>query len=128
VLHFAKGSALGSLKRYDEAKDAYLAAISLDADYFDAYNNLGSLYLDQTAPLVDQMNNLGLSQADQKKYNALKKQRNNLYKLAKPYLEEAVRIDNTAIQVLNALKDVCYQTDDIDCWKKTNDCIKELTK
>jgi len=128
VLHFAKGSALGSLKRYDKAKDAYLAAISLDPDYFDAYNNLGSLYLDQTAPLVDKMNDLGLSQADQKKYNALKKQRNNLYKIAKPYLEEAVRIDNTAIQVLNALKEVCYQTDDIDCWKKTNDRIKELTK
>jgi len=128
VLHFAKGTALGSLKRYDEAKDAYLAAISLDADYFDAYNNLGSLYLDQTAPLVDKMNNLGLSHADQKKYNALKKQRNNLYKLAKPYLEAAVRIDNTAIQVLNALKEVCYQTDDIECWKKTNDRIKELTK
>jgi len=128
VLHFAKGSALGSLKRHDGAKEAYLAAISLDADYFDAYNNLGSLYLDQTAPLVDKMNNLGLSQADQKKYNALKKKRNNLYKLAKPYLEEAVRIDNSAIQVLNALKEVCYQTDDIECWKKTNDRIKELTK
>jgi len=128
VLHFAKGSSLGSLKRYDEAKDAYLAAISLDADYFDAYNNLGSLYLDQTAPLVDNMNDLGLSQADQKKYNALKKRRNNLYKLAKPYLEAAVRIDNTAIQVLNALKEVCYQTDDIECWKKTNDRIKDLTK
>jgi len=128
ILHFAKGTALGSLKRYDEAKDAYLAAISLDADYFDAYNNLGSLYLDQTAPLVDKMNDLGLSQADQKKYNALKKQRNNLYKIAKPYLEEAVRIDNTAIQVLNALKEVCYQTDDIECWRKTNDRVKELTK
>nr|MCS5664032.1 hypothetical protein [Flavobacteriales bacterium] len=89
VLHFAKGSSLGSLKRYVKAKDAYLAALSLDADYFDAYNNLGSLYLDQTAPLVDKMNDLGLSQADQKKYNALKKQRNNLYKIAKPYLEEA---------------------------------------
>ena len=128
VLYFAKGSALGSLKRNEEAKDAYLAAISLDADYFDAYNNLGSLYLDQTAPLIDMMNNLGLSQADQKKYNSFKIQRNDLYKLAKPYLEEAVRVDNTAIQVLNALKEVCYQTDDIECWKKTNDRIKELSK
>lgn len=128
ILHFAKGSALGSLNKYDEAKDAYIAAIALDADYFDAYNNLGSLFLDQAAPLVDKMNNLGLSQADQKKYTALKKQRNQLYKLAKPYLEEAVRIDDTAYQVLSALKDVCYQTDDIDCWKRTNARMKELSK
>ena len=80
ILHFAKGSALGSLKRFNEAKTAYLNAIALDADYFDAYNNLGSLYLDQAIPLIDKMNNLGLSQADQKKYNSLKSQRNKLYK------------------------------------------------
>ena len=128
ILHFAKGSALGTLKRYDEAKAAYLSAIALDADYFDAYNNLGSLYLDQAIPLIDKMNNLGLSQADQKKYNSLKSQRNKLYKEAQPYLEEAVRINDSEIQLLNALKDVCYQTDDIACWKKTNNRLKEITK
>ena len=127
ILHFAKGSALGSLKRYDEAKAAYLSAIALDADYFDAYNNLGSLYLDQAIPLIDKMNNLGLSQADQKKYNSLKSQRNKHYKDAQPYLEEAVRINDSEIQLLKALKDVCYQTDDIDCWKKTNDLLKQVT-
>ena len=74
------------------------------------------------------MNALGLSQADQKKYNSYKKQRNNLYTDAKPYLEEAVRIDTTAIQVLRALKDVCYQTDDMDCWRLTNNQIKELSR
>lgn len=127
VLHFAKGTALGSLKRYTEAKNAYEAAIELDPNYFDAYNNLASLYLDQTAPLVDQMNNLGLSQADQLQYNSLKDKRNNLYVKAKPYLTNAVRIDPTALQVLSALKDVCYQTDDMGCWKDTNSKIKLLT-
>ncbi len=126
ILHFAKGTALSTLKKFEESKEAYLEAIAIDSNYFDAYNNLGSLYLDQAAPLVDKMNNLGLSQADQKKYNSLKRQRNNFYLEAKPYLEEAVRIDNTAIPVLNALKEVCYQTDDLDCWRITNNRIKEL--
>lgn len=128
ILHFAKGSALGTLKKYDEAKSAYLSAIALDTDYFDAYNNLGSLYLDQAIPLIDKMNNLGLSQSDQKKYNSLKSQRNKLYKEAQPFLEEAVRINNTEVQLLKALKDVCYQTDDIECWKKTNNLLKEISK
>lgn len=128
VLYFAKGTALGSLKRYEDARNAYEAAIALDANYYDAYNNIASLYLDQTAPLVDRMNDLGLSDADQKKYNTLKNKRNSLYLKAKPFLEEAARIDNTALQVLYALKEVCYQTDDIDCWKRTNASIKELTK
>lgn len=128
ILHFAKGSSLGSLKLYKEAKEAYAKAIEIDLDYFDAYNNLASIFLDQTAPIIDKMNSLGLSQSDQKKYNSYKKERNNLYADAKPYLEEAVRIDNTAIQVLRALKDVCYQTDDMDCWRSTNNQIKELSK
>jgi len=51
-----------------------------------------------------------------------------LYSLAKPYLEEAVRIDDTAYPVLSALKDVCYQTDDIECWKRANTRMKELSK
>ena len=55
--------------------------MALDADYFDAYNNLGSLYLDQAIPLIDKMNNLGLSQADQKKYNALKTNETNFIKM-----------------------------------------------
>ena len=128
ILQFAKGMALGNLKKYEDAKTAYLAAIEIDVDYFDAYNNLAGLFLDQTVALIEKMNSLGLSAADQKKYSSIKKKRNNLYAQAKPYLEEAVRINDTAIEVLGALKEVCYQTDDIDCWKKTNARIKELQK
>ncbi len=128
ILQFAKGMALGNLKRYDEAKLAYKAAIAIDADYFDAYNNLAGLFLDQTVALIEKMNSLGLSASDQKKYASIKKKRNNLYTEAKPFLEQAVRINDTAIEVLGALKEVCYQTDDIDCWKKTNARIKELQK
>jgi Tfp pilus assembly protein PilF len=128
ILQFAKGMALGNLKQYDGAKAAYLAAIEIDSDYFDAYNNLAGLFLDQTVAIIEKMNSLGLSQADQNKYASLKKKRNGLYTQAKPYLEEAVRINDTAVEVLNALKEVCYQTDDIDCWKRTNTRIKELTK
>jgi len=127
ILQFAKGMALGNLNKYEEAKTAYKAAIAIDADYFDAYNNLAGLYLDQTVSLIEKMNSLGLSAADQKKYTAIKKKRNYLYSSAKPYLEEAVRIDDTAIEVLSALKEVCYQTDDIDCWKRINNQAKLIT-
>ena len=128
ILQFAKGMALGNLNKYEEAKLAYKAAIAIDADYFDAYNNLAGLFLDQTVALIEKMNSLGLSASDQKKYSSIKKKRNNLYAEAKPFLEEAVRINDTAVEVLGALKEVCYQTDDIDCWKRTNARIKELQK
>ena len=40
------------------AKNSYLKAVELDSDYFDAHNNLASLYLDETASLIKKMNNL----------------------------------------------------------------------
>jgi len=126
ILQFAKGMALGNLKKYEDAKLAYQSAIAIDADYFDAYNNLAGLFLDQTVALIEKMNSLGLSEADQKKYASIKNKRNRLYASAKPYLEEAVRIDGSAVEVLGVLKEVCYQTDDIECWKRTNARIKEL--
>ncbi len=126
ILYFAKGMTLGNLNKTEEAKTAYLNAVKIDTNYFDAYNNLANLYLEQTVSLVEKMNSLGLSQADQKKYNSLKSQRNKLYSDAKPFLEEAVRINSSSIEVLNVLKEVCYQTDDLDCWKQTSNKIKEL--
>ena len=51
------------------AEDSYLKAIELNADYFDAYNNLASIYLDETRPIIDKMNSLGMSDADQKSLN-----------------------------------------------------------
>ena len=125
---FHKGNNALFTKQYKKAIEHYLKTVQYRPNDAHAYNNLGSLYLDQAIPLIDKMNNLGLSQADQKKYNSLKSQRNKLYKDAQPYLEEAVRINNTEVQLLNALKDVCYQTDDIDCWKKTNDLLKQISK
>ena len=62
------------------AEDSYLKAIELNADYFDAYNNLASIYLDETRPIIDKMNSLGMSDADQKKYTQLKNKRASLYK------------------------------------------------
>jgi len=128
ILYFAKGSTNADIKNVAAAKEAYMKAIEIDADYFDAYNNLAGLFLDQTVRVIEKMNNLGLSAADQKKYSSLKEKRNSLYKEAKPYLEEAVRINGMDINVLKALKEVCYQTDDIDCWKRINAQIKELSK
>ena len=126
ILYFAKGMTLGNLNKKEEAETAYLNAVKIDSNYFDAFNNLANLYLEQTVSIIEKMNSLGLSQADQKKYNSLKSQRNKLYSDAKPFLEEASRIDSESIEVLNALKEVCYQTDDLECWKQTSKKIKEL--
>lgn len=93
-----------------EAESYYLKAIEIDPKYKDAYVNLAVLKLEDEKPIVDQMNKLGTSVADNKKYEELKKTRQNIFKSTLPYLEKAYElfpsdggIKSTLMSVYNAL-------------------------
>ena len=126
VLHFALGTALQSLDDNDGAKKAYLNAIDLDANYFDAHNNLASMYLEETGSLIKRMNNLGSSSSDQKKYNNYKKKRDNLYNQSIPHLEECVRIQTKNITILNVLKEIYYKVGDVKNMRRIKAIVDSL--
>ncbi|WP_395058553.1 tetratricopeptide repeat protein [Flavobacterium sp.] len=93
-----------------EAEKNYLKAIQIDPKYRNAYINLAVLKLEGETKLLDQMNKLGTSPADSKKYDVLKAKREGLYKSALPYLEKAEElftgdadIKSTLLNVYNAL-------------------------
>ena len=56
--------------------------------------------------LIDEMNKLGTSADDTKKYNALKKKREELFKSTIPYLEKAVELDPSNQDVSKTLLNV----------------------
>ena len=79
-----------------EAEKLYSKAISIDPNYNLAYLNLANLKLDNRNLIVEQMNKLGTSTIDTKKYDALKKQSENiLLKDVLPLLEKANQLDAT---------------------------------
>ena len=78
---------------YEGSKKYYLKAIELKPDYINAYINLSALILGQEESILDEMNSLGSSAADDRKYDELKAKRNQLYLDAIPYLESAFGID-----------------------------------
>ena len=93
-----------------EAEKNYLKAIEIDPQYKNAYMNLAVLKLEGEAKLVEQMNKLGTSPADNKKFEALKAKQQGLYKSALPYLEKAYElfggdkdVKATLMNVYNAL-------------------------
>jgi len=55
--------------------------------------NLVSLILGGEANIVDEMNSLGNSSADNARYDALKKQREELYTECVPILKELVKLN-----------------------------------
>ncbi|HKK12544.1 MAG TPA: tetratricopeptide repeat protein, partial [Flavobacteriaceae bacterium] len=76
----------------ETAMNYYKKAIELDPNYADAYNNLAVIILDKDQRIVEKMNALGTSAADNKKYDEYKLQRLDVYNEAIPYLEKALEL------------------------------------
>ena len=126
TLYFVLGQTFQSLDESVMAEESYLKAIELDTDYFDAYNNIASIYLDETKPIIDKMNSLGMSDSDQKKYSQLKKKRATLYQKALPHLENCIRINPDSLEALYVLREVYNALEDYDNFSIIRKKISEL--
>ena len=103
---------------YEGSKKYYLKAIELKPDYINAYINLAALILGQEESILDQMNSLGSSAADDRKYDELKAKRNQLYLDAIPYLESAFGIDPSNYQAARTLANIYSAVGDSDKYKE----------
>ncbi len=93
-LIFNLGVASHTNKDFVEAEKFYKQAISVDPKYSLPYLNLANLKLDSRNKIVDEMNKLGTSAADTKKYDFLKKQSENiLLTEVLPLLEKGYALD-----------------------------------
>ncbi len=90
----------------ETAKKYYEKAIALDPEYADAYNNMAVLILGKEQALIEKMNGLGTSSADNKKYDDLKNQRTELYKDAIPYLEKTMKIRPKNLEAAKTLMNI----------------------
>jgi Flp pilus assembly protein TadD len=90
-------------KELADAEKYYLKAIEIDSNYINAYLNLAILKLDAEKILIDKMNKLGDSAPEMKKYNVLKKQREDVYKSAIPYLKKVVELDPQNVEAIKTL-------------------------
>jgi tetratricopeptide (TPR) repeat protein len=77
-----------------EAETYFKKVIEIDPNYVNAYLNLASVKLKADDKLVTEMNKItGTSEKENKKYEALKKEREALFKTVLPYLEKAYALD-----------------------------------
>ncbi len=90
-----------------KARDAYEKAIAIKPDYGDAYFNLGVMYFNQGVSKNKEMNNVDETKdRDGSIYNGLKKQRDEIFAKALPYLEKAHQIDPKNVAYKTNLKKV----------------------
>ncbi len=89
-----------------EAEKHYKRAIEINPKYTNAYLNLAILKLEPEKGIIDEMNKLGTTEKDNKRYEVLKKQREEIFRSSLPYLEKAFELDQKNTDVYNTLYNV----------------------
>ena len=105
VLYYNLGVVSGELGEKDVAISYYEKSIELDPSNENSYLNLVALILDGEQEIVNEMNNLGTSRADNLKYDELKELRENLYKECVPILKDLISINNN-IEAIRTLMNI----------------------
>lgn len=111
----------------DAAKKYYIQIIDKDPTYINAYSNMAALILSGEQEIIEEMNSLGNSAADNKRYDELKVERSNLYNTAIPYLEGVLKLDSNNIEALRTLMNIYSATGDTDKFKAMKTRVEELS-
>ena len=126
ILYFNLGVITAEQGDRTKARSYYENAIELDPTYSASYLNLAALILDGEKDLVDKMNALGNSRADNIKYEQLQKQREDLFLEAVPILEKLTEIDPSNVDAFNTLKNIFGTIGDAANFKKMKDKLEAL--
>lgn len=109
----------------ESAMKYYQKAIEINPDYADAHNNMAVIILDKDLEIIEKMNALGNSSADNKKYDEYKLQRLDVYKEALPHLEIAFKL-NPNVYVAKTLMNIYSAINDTAKFKEMKAKVEEL--
>jgi tetratricopeptide (TPR) repeat protein len=116
---------------YSETKDAvnseayYRKALEKNPNYFEAYNNLGQIYLDKANSYIELMNNPKLTDT---KYKEYEKAREAELRIALPFLEKAAEIKPDSKEIFIVLKEVYAKLGDYEKSKQMKAKFDALNK
>lgn len=122
IIYFALGTNYDQMGKLAEAEAAYKSAIELDDNYFDAYYNLGALYVNQAADIQKVATDLPLDATEE--YDRMKEEADGLLKKSLPYLEKAYEINPDDIKTLVSLKEIYTRLNMMENLKEVNAKLK----
>jgi tetratricopeptide (TPR) repeat protein len=111
ALYYNLGISSSKLGDSEAAIGYFKKAAEIDPKNTDAKINIAAEILKEEKPLVEQMNALGTSNADFKKYDELKERRKQIYLSAVPYLESVIEQKPENVEATRVLMNIYYQLD-----------------
>ncbi len=121
-IFFAVGVSYDRLGNFQKAEEAYLKAIELKPDYFDAIYNLGALYVNKAAITLDEANQLPLEK--EKEYNEMKNLADSYLDKALPFLEQAHQLDPKDRNTMASLKEIYAREGNVEKAKEMDEKLK----
>ena len=127
-LQYNLGVIASESKDMEGAKKYYTKAIELDPNYINAYINMSALVLGEEEALIEEMNGLGTSKADDKRYDELREERQNIYRNAIPYLTKALEINPKSLSAAQTLMNIYSVLGETEKYKSLKEKVDALTE
>ena len=126
TIWFALGTNYENTGDLEGAENAYTKCIEIDNNYADAYYNMGAMFNNQAAEIIEKANELPLDAVDE--YNTEKAKADDLLKKALPFLEKSDELNPDNLETLLTLKQIYTIIKDMDKLQAVNARIKTLTE
>ena len=105
-LYYNLGVVTADLGDKENARAYYEKAIELDPSMENGYLNLVALILEDETSIVEEMNSLGNSRADNAKYDTLKAKRESVYSECVPILKKLISISGSNLEAARTLMNI----------------------
>ncbi len=135
-LYFAKATLFDKVANDPKTKDAdreqnfnaaaeiYKKAIEVDANYYNAYYNLGALYYNKAAKIIEAAQKIPPKET--KLYDAEMEKANEQFKAAMPYMEKAHQMDAKDKSTLQTLSTIYMKLQMYDKQKEAKAKLEQL--
>lgn len=109
TLYYNLGVTAFEMGDNDGAISYYEKALEYSPEMAEARLNIAAAILSTENKIVEEMNTLGLSKADTKKYDELAEKRKEVYRKAIPYLETVMQNDAENLEAIRTTMNIYYQ-------------------
>lgn len=125
TIWFALGTNYENVGNIAGAEEAYLKCIEIDSLYADAYYNMGAMFNNQAAEIIEKANELPLDAV--KEYDAAKAKADSLLEKALPFLEKSNELNPDNMATMQTLKQIYTILNMMDKLKAINERIHAIT-